>query len=79
MTKTDRIYSLERQINKLNGEIIDTKTNHILHLLLTLVSMGFWLPLWIVFALGNANQRQKLKARQSKLELQLDLLIEDAL
>ena len=30
-------------------------TNHILHLLLTLVSCGLWAPVWLLVALINAN------------------------
>ncbi len=30
------------------------KTNHILHLLLSIVSAGIWLPIWVIVALVNA-------------------------
>lgn len=30
-------------------------TNHILHLILTLVTCGFWAPVWLVIAIINAN------------------------
>lgn len=31
-------------------------TSHILHLLLSLVTMGFWVPVWILMALNNNSQ-----------------------
>ena len=30
------------------------KTNHILHLLLSIVTAGFWIPIWILVAINNA-------------------------
>jgi hypothetical protein len=30
-------------------------TNHVLHLILTLVSCGLWAPVWLVLAIINAN------------------------
>lgn len=29
------------------------KTNHLLHLILTLVTVGLWLPVWIIVAIVN--------------------------
>lgn len=34
------------------------KTNHILHLLLTLATCGFWAPVWILMAIINANREE---------------------
>lgn len=31
------------------------KTNHILHLLLTVFTFGFWAPMWLLLALMNAH------------------------
>jgi hypothetical protein len=33
------------------------KTNHVLHLILTLISCGLWAPVWIVMAIINANSK----------------------
>lgn len=27
--------------------------NHVLHLLLSVVTVGFWIPIWIIVAIGN--------------------------
>lgn len=39
------------------------KTNHILHLLLSVLSAGLWVPLWILVALNNGIERQKVDRR----------------
>jgi len=31
------------------------QTNHVLHLLLTLVTAGLWIPVWIIVAIANGN------------------------
>lgn len=38
-----------------------TKTNHILHLLLSIITAGFWVPIWILVALNNASKRSALE------------------
>lgn len=27
--------------------------NHILHLLLSIISVGFWIPIWLIITVGN--------------------------
>jgi hypothetical protein len=52
--------------------IANYKTNHILHLLLTLLSGGLWGLVWVLKAASNAGQRGKISrklasnAKQSK-------------
>jgi len=36
-------------------------TNHILHLILTLFTLGLWTPVWILCALSNAGERAKIE------------------
>jgi hypothetical protein len=38
-------------------EIVNKRPNHILHLLLSLVTFGLWIPVWIALT-GSANLRQ---------------------
>lgn len=38
------------------------RPNHVLHLLLTIVTMGLWLPVWILIALTSREQRAVLTA-----------------
>lgn len=44
------------------------KTNHILHLLLALITMGFWIPVWVLVAVSNWNERTKVERKLSKIE-----------
>lgn len=33
-------------------------TSHVLHLLLSLISLGLWIPIWILVAISNSTQGQ---------------------
>jgi hypothetical protein len=35
----------------------DYKTSHILHLILSIITAGIWVPIWILVAISNASQR----------------------
>jgi hypothetical protein len=37
-----------------------TRTNHILHLILSLITFGLWVPVWILAAMNNAGKRSAL-------------------
>lgn len=37
-------------------QYVPVKTSHILHLLLTLLTFGFWSPVWFILALYNHNR-----------------------
>lgn len=37
-------------------QYVPVKTSHILHLLLTLLTFGFWSPIWFILALYNHNR-----------------------
>lgn len=34
-----------------------TRTNHVFHLLMTLITLGLWLPVWFIVAIANAGKR----------------------
>ena len=36
------------------------RTRHLLHLVLSVLTAGLWIPIWILCAISNANERQKL-------------------
>lgn len=38
----------------------DYKTSHLLHLLLSVLSAGLWLVVWLLVADYNANKRRKI-------------------
>jgi hypothetical protein len=42
-------------------EILSKKTNHVLHLLLSLITAGFWVPVWIMVACANCSARNDIR------------------
>lgn len=41
-------------------------TSHVLHLLLSLITLGIWLPIWLLVALSNSSQGQCTKCGRKK-------------
>jgi hypothetical protein len=39
------------------------KTNHILHLILSVITVGLWLPVWVLVAISNSIERGKVERR----------------
>jgi hypothetical protein len=39
----------------------DHRTSHVLHLLLSFVTLGFWIPVWALVALSNAMERRNIR------------------
>lgn len=37
-------------------QLVPARTNHLLHLLLSLFTLGFWVPVWFIVALYNHNR-----------------------
>jgi hypothetical protein len=37
-------------------QMVPARTNHVLHLLLTLFTFGLWAPVWFIVALYNSNR-----------------------
>lgn len=62
---------IQRKINREMMRLEKYKTNHILHLLLSVFSMGFWLPVWALVSVSNANERMKSQKRLDSLEMSL--------
>jgi hypothetical protein len=46
------------------------RTNHLLHLVLSIITAGFWVPVWLLVTISNANERQKAERRIRKMENQ---------
>ena len=43
------------------------KTNHILHLLLSIVTIGWWIPIWLIVGLNSVIERGRIEKRIKKL------------
>ncbi len=69
MTKVDReIMKLEKEIDRVRE---DSKINHILHLILSILTGGVWVIVWFIIALTN-----DVTGKVKKLEKQIDKLEE---
>lgn len=44
------------------------KTSHLLHLILSVITMGFWLPVWALVTLSNGIENARIDAKINKLE-----------
>ena len=42
-------------------------TSHVLHLILSLVTVGLWLPVWIIVTLSNSIQNRRIDREVGKL------------
>lgn len=43
------------------------KTSHVLHLVLSLITAGLWLPVWILVCISNAIENYKVDRQIDKL------------
>jgi hypothetical protein len=66
------ITTIHRLLTKQEMRIAEYKTNHILHLLLSLIG-GLWIPFWILITISNANERMKARKEITRLEMALGL------
>jgi hypothetical protein len=39
------------------------KTSHVLHLLVSIVTFGWWIPVWILVGISNMNEKMKLEKK----------------
>ena len=42
-------------------------TSHVLHLILSLVTVGFWVPVWILVTLSNSIENRRIDREVGKL------------
>lgn len=42
-------------------------TSHVLHLILSLITVGLWLPVWIIVALSNSIENARIDREVGKL------------
>ncbi|QGH78038.1 hypothetical protein SEA_LONEWOLF_37 [Mycobacterium phage LoneWolf] len=40
--------------------VMPVRTNHAMHLMLSVISCGLWLPVWIVMAMVNSSRTRKV-------------------
>ena len=76
MTEMQEYTRINNKIRKLEAKKEKgDKTNHILHLLLSILTAGFWIPVWILVTLSSSgisdSEIDKLYERRDELEFQL--------
>lgn len=42
-------------------------TSHVLHLVLSLITVGFWIPVWILVTLSNSIENRRIDREVGKL------------
>lgn len=42
-------------------------TSHVLHLILSLITVGFWIPVWILVTLSNSIENRRIDREVGKL------------
>ncbi len=42
-------------------------TSHVLHLILSLVTVGFWVPVWFIVTLSNSIENRRIDREVGKL------------
>lgn len=60
---------IEFQITKLKSQIDGTKVNHILHLILSIITAGIWIIVWILIVISASSERRGYE-KALKLEYQ---------
>ena len=43
------------------------RTSHVLHLILAILSVGFWVPVWLLVALSNSIENARIDRKVAKL------------
>ena len=65
MNPSDNETTIPQELREADRPTNRKKTNHILHLLLSIVTSGWWLPIWMLIAISNgAYNFLRLKERQ---------------
>lgn len=56
--------NLTVEINRLQS----LRTSHILHLILSIITVGIWIPIWVLITLNNGLERIRCERRIDKIE-----------
>ena len=59
--------NIEFEKQEIERQIKDQKVNHILHLILTLLTAGLWLIVWIIVSISSSTEVSRLNRKLKKL------------
>ena len=66
-TKLERLKMNSAQLIIETDKLSRLKTSHILHLLMSLVTFGVWVPIWILVSVNTAIERKRAERRLKRL------------
>jgi len=52
--------------NRIFYQLQKRKTSHVLHLILSVITFGLWIPVWILVAISNAMHNGQMERRIRK-------------
>lgn len=58
----------EAQVRRHERRASNARTSHVLHLLLSLLTLGLWIPVWMLAGLSNAVERSRAEAAIGRIE-----------
>lgn len=58
---------MDNQIKALQLLSKKKSTSHVLHLILSIVTAGFWIPVWVIVALSNSIENARIDRKVGKL------------
>ena len=71
MTDIEKLVGIEREIMKKEKELTEyedkAKINHILHLILSIVTGGIWLIVWALIGMSASSYKPKIKKVDEQL------------
>jgi hypothetical protein len=67
---------IELDLDKIQRQYEKAKTNHVLHLILSICSIGFWLIVWLLVASSNNSKRRALEKLMDESKIALSQIEE---
>ena len=65
--QVNEVHAMTNQIAALKLLSQKKRTSHVLHLILSILSVGFWIPVWLLVALSNSIENARIDRRIEKL------------
>jgi len=60
-------HNTQYEIARIQMDIHDQKVNHILHLILSFITCGVWMAVWLLVALSSSIECSRLRGKMSKV------------
>ena len=65
--QVNEVHAMTNQIAALKLLSQKKRTSHVLHLILSILSVGFWIPVWLLVALSNSIENARIDRKVAKL------------